>query len=96
MRYFTPLNLLTLLSLFLGILNADYYVCKDEDRNAACTKEYDPVCGIPYFLCLRIDCRITFPNRCEACSEFIIKAVTPGECQRHKKKNETLEFLADD
>jgi hypothetical protein len=57
--------------------------CTEEQKNTnACTKEYMPVCGWfnENIKCIRYPCAATYGNKCEACSNPIVKEYTEGEC----------------
>lgn len=56
-----------------------FHECTPSERGAACTKEYDPVCGVAG----NAD-EETFGNACTACADPRIQSWNKGECTNSK------------
>lgn len=57
--------------------------CKEEQRGAFCTQQYDPVCGLTQVECITTPCDPvpqTYGNACTACSNDRVISYTPGMC----------------
>ncbi len=58
--------------------------CTEEERNAICTQEYNPVCGVnPNIKCISASASCgakTYGNKCTACSDKNIDYWTQGAC----------------
>ncbi len=89
------LKALIMFALISGIFNDTYFCTENDKKPGPCTREYNPVCAHPFFMCLRYDCRRTYPNGCEACRDPLIKSFVHGECPpKPSSEVRNLEFLA--
>ena len=57
--------------------------CDQNNRPEACTKEYEPVCGLVQVECITTPCNPVpeaFSNGCTACSNERVISYTEGQC----------------
>ncbi len=59
-------------------------LCNPDNRPSACTREYQPVCGLVEVQCITTPCNPvpeTFSNGCSACSQSNVISYTSGSCE---------------
>ena len=72
------------------------YICKQEDRQKACSQEYKGVCGLfnQSIQCIKAPCGQTFGTICQACSEERIASVTDGICGVTNTNNNSIGYCS--